>query len=129
MRAILVPVEAHPHLRSALQSALLLSQTFGSYIEGFALGPDIPNVYAADAMMVVPPILDEDNRREMAARARHEFERFMHEHKMPERFGEPAGACFGWRGDVLQGDASIGDLARAFDITVVARPTARSPSE
>jgi hypothetical protein len=37
MRAILVPVETHPHLRSALQSALLLSQTFGSYIEGFAL--------------------------------------------------------------------------------------------
>jgi hypothetical protein len=75
-------------------------------------------------MMVVPPILDEDNRREMTAQARHEFERFMHEHQTPERFSEPAGACFGWRGDVLQGDASIGDIARAFDITVVARPTA-----
>ncbi len=123
MRAILAPVETHSYLSSVLHSAFLLARTFRSYIEGFALGPDIPNVYAVDAMMVVPPILDEDNRREMATRARHEFERFMHEHQMPERFGEPASACFGWQGDALQGDTSVGDLARAFDITVVARPT------
>lgn len=128
MRTVLVPVEAHSYLRSVLQSAFLLAQTFDSYIEGFALGPDIANLYAADAVMVAPPIFDQDDRREMAAQARHAFEGFMHEHRIPERFGEPTGACFGWQGDVLRGDAFVGDLARAFDIAVVGRPASSDAS-
>lgn len=128
MRTILVPVENHTSLRSALETALLLGHTANGYIEGFALGPHIPDVYAIDVTIVVPPILDEPARREMAAGARQQFESFMQEHRVPERFGEPSSLSFGWPGDTLQGDTYAGDYGRAFDVIVVGRPTSGDPS-
>ena len=126
MKTVLVPVETHALVRSVLTTALLLGRSLGSYIEGFALGPDIPDVYAIDVPVAVPPILDEAARREMAAGARQLFESFMQEHRVPERFGEPNGLSFGWQGGTLQGDSYVGDYGRAFDIIVVGRPSSRS---
>jgi nucleotide-binding universal stress UspA family protein len=123
MRAILVPVEAHSCLRSVLETALLLGQSLSSYIEGFALGPAIPNVYAVDVAVISLPILDERERAEMAADARQRFESFMQAHHVTERFGEPNGLSFGWHGDALQGDPYVGDYGRAFDAVVVGRPS------
>jgi nucleotide-binding universal stress UspA family protein len=123
MRTILAPVDMHTHLQSVLKCALPLSRLFGSYIEGLALDPDISNIYAADSMMLALPILDEGSRENMVAEAHYAFEGFMHEHQRPECFGEPTSACIGWQGDILHRDASVGELARAFDITVVGRPT------
>src|SRR5450756_1533958 len=37
MKTILVPMENHDAMQSALETALLLARPFGSYIEGFAL--------------------------------------------------------------------------------------------
>lgn len=123
MRTILVPVETHASLRSSLSTALLLGRSLGGYVEGFALGPGIPDVYAIDVPVVVLPIPDQAARREMAIGARQQFETFMHEHRVPERFGEPSGLSFGWHGDTLQGDTYAGDYGRAFDVIVVGRPT------
>jgi nucleotide-binding universal stress UspA family protein len=123
MRAILVPVEAHSCLRSVLETALLLGQSLNCYIEGFALGPAIPNVYAVDVAVVSLPILDERDRAEMAADARQRFETFMQARHVAERFGEPNSLSFGWHGDTLQGDPYVGDYGRAYDAVVVGRPS------
>ncbi len=107
-------------------SALLLGRMLDGYIGGFALGPEMPDVYGLDVPVVLPPMLDEPSRREMAAEARKQFEAFMHAHEIPERFGEPTGLSFGWHGDVLEGDAFLGDYGRAFDATVVGRPSSEA---
>ena len=122
MRTILVPVEGHVASQSALQTALLLARMFDGYIEGFALGPDIPNVYTIDVPVVLPPLLDEASRQDMAAQARNHFEAFMRGHGIQERFGEPSGLSFGWQAGALQGDTFVGDYGRAFDVVVVGRP-------
>jgi nucleotide-binding universal stress UspA family protein len=102
---------------------LLLGRMLDSYIEGFALGPEIPDIYGLEVPVVLPPMVDEPSRRTMAAEARKQFEAFMRTHEVPERFGEPSGLSFGWHGDVLEGDAFLGDYGRAFDVIVVGRPS------
>jgi hypothetical protein len=59
MRAILVPIEGQDSSQSALKTALLLGRMVDGYIEGFALGPEIPTVYTVDVPVVLPPVLDE----------------------------------------------------------------------
>jgi nucleotide-binding universal stress UspA family protein len=122
MKTILVPVEAETSSDAALETAVLLGQHTGGYLEGFALGPDLPDVYGLEVPVVLPPVLDLSRRREMASQARRRFEAAMRVHDVPERFGEPVSLSYGWRTDDLQGDRSIGDYGRAFDIIVVGRP-------
>jgi nucleotide-binding universal stress UspA family protein len=122
MKTILVPVEAETSSDAALETAVLLGQRTGGYLEGFALGPDLPDVYGLEVPVVLPPVLDLSRRREMASQARRRFEAAMRVHDVPERFGEPVSLSYGWRTDDLQGDRSIGDYGRAFDIIVVGRP-------
>ncbi len=123
MKTIFVPVERQPSSRSVLETALLLAREVDGYIEGFALGPEIPNFYAMDVPVVLPDVLDEPSRRERVSNARKEFEGFMQAHHVPERFGEPMGLSFKWQGDALQGDTFVGEYGRAFDVIVVGRPT------
>jgi nucleotide-binding universal stress UspA family protein len=123
MRTVLVPIEGNVASQSALQTALLLGRMVDGYMEGFALGPEIPAVYTVDAAVVLPPVLDEASRREMASQARTQFEAFMQTHNVQERFGEPSGLSFGWQAGALQGDTFVGDYGRAFDVVVVGRPS------
>lgn len=123
MRTILVPVEHQTSSEPILSSALLLGRMLDGYIEGFALGPEIPDLYGLEVPVVLPPMLDEPSRRTMAAEARKQFEAFMRTHEVPERFGEPNGFSFGWYGDVVEGDTFLGDHGRAFDAIVVGRPS------
>ncbi|HEX2136148.1 MAG TPA: universal stress protein [Microvirga sp.] len=123
MKTVLVPVEERPYTQFVLEAALMLAQSFESYLEGLALGPDIPNVYALDVPVVVTEILDEPSRREIARRSRARFETAMQAHGIPERFGEPTGLSFGWYGDDVLGDSFLGDYGRVFDVIVVGRPS------
>jgi len=123
MRSILIPIEANVASQSALQTALLLGRMVDGYMEGFALGPEIPAVYTVDVPVVLPPVLDEASRRELAVQGRRQFETFMQTHNVQERFGEPSGLSFGWQGGALQGDTFVGDYGRAFDVIVVGRPS------
>ena len=123
MKAVLVPVEDRPYVQSVLETALTVARGLESYVEGFALGPDIPNVYALDVPVVIPEVLDEPSRRDIANRSRQRFETAMQAHGVAEGRGEPAGLSFGWYGDELQGDSFIGDYGRVFDLVVVGRPT------
>jgi nucleotide-binding universal stress UspA family protein len=123
MRTILVPVENQASSEPILRTALLLGRMMDGYIEGFALGPDMPDVYGLEVPVVLPPVLDELSRRDMAAQARKRFEDFMHAQGIAERFGEPSGLSYGWHGDVLEGDTFLGNYGRAFDVIVVGRPS------
>ncbi len=124
MKTILVPVEDQPSSRSVLETALLLGRIINGYMEGFALGPEIPDVYAIEVPVVLPELLDEASRRERVSSARKQFESFMQTHGVSERFGEPKDLSFGWHGDALQGDTFVGEYSRAFDVIVVGRPAA-----
>ena len=123
MRTVLVPIEGNVASQSALQTALLLGRMVDGYMEGFALGPGIPAVYTVDVPVVLPPVLDEASRRELAVQGRKQFETFMQTHNVQERFGEPSGLSFGWQAGALQGDTFVGDYGRAFDVIVVGRPS------
>jgi nucleotide-binding universal stress UspA family protein len=125
MKTILVPMEPHDAIPSVLRTALLLGQSFGSYIEGVAVGPDISQVLAVDIPVVAPSILDDATRRDIAARSRQQFERFMNEHGVSERFEEPNGLSFGWHADAMQSDPLVASHARVFDVTVLGRPGQR----
>jgi nucleotide-binding universal stress UspA family protein len=119
MKAILVPVEQNTS-RAVLGTALAVARTFDSYIEGLALGPTAPDVIITDVGTL--PILDPDNRREMAQNARQRFEAWMTTQSVPPRPEEPHGLCCGWHGDELVDDDALGCRGRAFDLIVIGRP-------
>ena len=50
MKTILVPMEYHDTMQSALETALLLGRRCGSYIEGFALWWAIDEFIVGDMM-------------------------------------------------------------------------------
>src|SRR3954453_8389999 len=119
MKAILVPVEQHTG-PAVFRLALMTARTFDSSIEGIASGPSVPDVIITDVGTL--PILNPDNRREMARNARQRFEAWMTTHSLPPRSGEPHGLCFGWHGDEPVDDDALGCRGRAFDLIVVGRP-------
>jgi nucleotide-binding universal stress UspA family protein len=114
-------IEEKPY-RSVLQTALLLARSLDGYIEGFPLGPEIPDLYGMEAPLVLPAVLDQNWRREVVARSRQALYDFMRSNGVPERREEPSCLSFGWSGDNLRGDSFIGDYGRAFDVIVVAQP-------
>jgi nucleotide-binding universal stress UspA family protein len=107
---------------SVLRTAVLLARQFGSYVECLPLGPEIPDVYGMETPGIIPAVLDDGWRQQAIAASRRAVEEFMRSEGVPERFGEPKGLCFGWRGESLQGDAFVGEHGRAFDTIVVGRP-------
>src|SRR3954467_3912729 len=109
-----------PTSRAVLGTALAVARTFDSYIEGLALGPTAPDVIITDVGTL--PILDPDNRREMAQNARQRFEAWMTTQSVPPRPEEPHGLCCGWHGDELVDDDALGCRGRAFDLIVIGRP-------
>ena len=119
MKAILVPVEQHTG-PAVFHTVLTVARTFDSSIEGIASGPSVPDVIITDVGTL--PILNPDNRREMAQNARLRFEAWMTTHSVPPRSGEPHGLCFGWHGDELIDDDALGCRGRAFDLIVIGRP-------
>ena len=133
MRTILVNLEVSPVLDSALQSALLVGQRFGSYIEGLHMRPGQPDIIAAgaDGFVAAAPDLVasfEREARDRAERARTTFEDFMAQHGLPRASGLPAGSgiCADWRIEVTSGHGAIGSIGRVFDLIVVGRPLADS---
>src|SRR3712207_3239293 len=58
---------------SVLRTALSLARTFGSTIEGFPLGPEIPDDEDLELPAVLPRLLDARWREEVVAAARSVF--------------------------------------------------------
>ena len=122
MKTILVPVERNSQIEATLATACRLAKMFDSYIEGFALSPELNTLVAAEgigSMVVYPTDLAEQDE-EAAAAARKLFD-----DAMAKQAIAPAGAGaagFAWNARALAGDGFLGSHGRVFDLTVVGRP-------
>ena len=121
MKNILVPVELHSGLDQVLTTAELLGRRFQSYIEGIALGPDLPDLVAFD-MPVSWTVTDQNTWRDLADEGHRRFERFMREQAIPPHRTGVNELSWGWAGETSYGDSHVGSYGRIFDITVLGRP-------
>ena len=126
MKTILVPMEPHDGMKAALETALLLAQRCGSYIEGFPLRFGISEFVAVDPAGSIPLESYRQESLEEAAQARKLFESFMQEHKVPRASGPTGGPSFGWLDDAPEGEGFVGSYGRVFDVTVLSRPDANT---
>jgi len=124
MQTILVPTQNIAGMTSALETALLLAQRMGAYIEGFALRFGIPQFVVAELSSGIPMESYQAHRDEEIAEARRIFETFMQEHDIPSSRGAADRPYFGWLEDAPEGETFVGSHGRAFDVTVMSRPDA-----
>jgi nucleotide-binding universal stress UspA family protein len=123
MKSILVPVEEHRLIQPVLETALLLGRVLDGYLEGMAITPNLPPYIASDLAIGNISFLDPEVRRQRADASRRRFETFMTAQGVPRSEAGSSGLCFGWRGEDLAEDDFVGHYARAFDITVLGRPS------
>ena len=130
MQTILVPVEKNSQIESTLATVCELAKMFDSYVEGFALSPELNTLVAAEGIgsMVVYPTDLAEHDEESAAAARRLFEDAMARHGIA-----PAGAAqdvprYAWNGRALAGDGFLGSRGRVFDVSVIGRPGASADS-
>ncbi|MGB2656953.1 MAG: universal stress protein, partial [Pseudolabrys sp.] len=83
MKTILVPMESHDAMQSALETALLLGRRCDCYIEGFALRWTINEFMVGDVMGGAPLETYRDDIAEEAKKAKQIFETFMQKHDVP----------------------------------------------
>src|SRR5450759_2449942 len=118
MKTILVPMENHDAMQSALETALLLARPFGSYIEGFALRWEINEFGGGDIAGAFPLATYREDIAEEAKQARQIFESFMQKHDVPRATGTTVSLSFGWLDEVPEGESFVGSYGRVFDVIV-----------
>ena len=126
MKTILVPTEQNAGMASALDTALLLAQKFGSCIEGFPLRPAVADMVAMDPDAGLTMVAVKENDAEMARQAEDLFRSFMERHGVkPARrrhSGRAASLSWSWHAAAPSGHDFVGSYGRVFDIIVLARP-------
>jgi nucleotide-binding universal stress UspA family protein len=125
MKTILIPIENHDAMQSALETALLLARRYDSYIEGFALRWAI-NEFLVGDVMSGPLETYRDDSAEEAKKARRIFESFMQKHDVPRSTETTESLSFGWLDDAPEGESFVGSYGRVFDVIVMNRRDARS---
>jgi nucleotide-binding universal stress UspA family protein len=134
MKAILVPTENNAVMPSALDTALLLAQKFGSSIEGFPLRPAVADMVAMDPDAGLTIVAVKENDAEMVRQAEDLFRAFMQRNGVRERLsGAPAATAapsWTWLKSAPSGHDFVGSYGRVFDVIVLSRPEAewQSPS-
>ena len=126
MKTILVPIENHDAMQSALETALLLGRRCDSYIEGFALRWAINEFMVGDVVGGMPLETYRQDIAEEAKKARQIFETFMQKHNVPRSTETTESLSFGWLDDVSEGESFIGSYGRVFDVIVMNRRDANS---
>ena len=124
MKTILIPVERNDLIESSLSTACLLAKAFGSYVEGFALSPELNTMMATEGIgsIVIYPTEVTVQDKTSAAESRLLFENAMRANGIAPAGTASASPSFGWNDKPLAGDAFLGSYGRAFDLTVVGRP-------
>ncbi len=123
MKTILLPTEHTAAMASALDTALLLAQKFGSCIEGFPLRPAVADMVAMDPDTGLTMVAVKENDAEMVQQAESLFRSFMQRHGVPPRAEEvPASLSWSWLGTAPSGHDFVGSYGRVFDAIVLARP-------
>ena len=79
MKTILIPVERNDLIESSLSTACLLAKAFGSYVEGFALSPELNTMMATEGIgsIVIYPTEVTVQDKTSAAESRQLFENAM----------------------------------------------------
>src|SRR5215467_3478923 len=121
MKTILVPMEYHDTMQSALETALLLGRRCNSYIEGFSLRWAISEFLVGDVMGGVVPLNYSEDVAAETKEAKRIFETFMQQHDVPRATETTESMCFGWLDEVPEGESSIGSYGRVFDVIVMKR--------
>ena len=128
MKTILVPTEHNAEqaasMLSALDTALLLAQKFGSCIEGFPLRPAVADMVAMDPDAGLTMVAVRENDAEMVRQAEDLFRSFMESHGVQRRPDETSAASLSWTwlASAPSGHDFVGSYGRVFDMIVLARP-------
>ena len=115
-------------MTSTLETALLLAQRCGGYIEGFSLRSRVRDFIALDPTGSFPIATYEQESQEEATRVRTFFEVFMQERNVPSRGKTTQGPSYGWFEDAAEGEDYVGNYGRVFDVIVLGRPDAETTS-
>src|SRR5262245_26322331 len=121
MKTILVPMEYHDTMQSALETALLLGRRCDSYIEGFALWWAIDEFFVGDVMGGAVPVQYSEEIAEETKKAKRIFETFMRQHDVPRATETTEPMSFGWLDHAAEGEDFIGNYGRVFDVIVMKR--------
>jgi len=128
MKTILVPTEHNAEqgasMLSALDTALLLAQKFGSCIEGFPLRPAVADMVAMDPDAGLTMVAVRENDAEMIRQAEDLFRSFMERNGVQRRADENATASLSWSwlASAPSGHDFVGSYGRVFDMIVLSRP-------
>jgi nucleotide-binding universal stress UspA family protein len=134
MKTILVPTEYNAEhnasMLSALDTALLLAQKFGSDIEGFALRPAVADMLAMDPDAGLTMVAVKENDTEMVRQAEDLFRSFMDRHGVKRHddrasaaaASSSASSSWTWLATSPSGNDFVGSYGRVFDAIVLARP-------
>jgi nucleotide-binding universal stress UspA family protein len=117
VKSILLPMDQSEQMPSALETARLAAMLFGSTVDGVALRPAFTEVIAGDMAIAMPAAADWDETA-YCKNLRQTFDAKAAQH--PE---EPTKAVrFRWLGGSTITDRELGNLGRAYDLTVISRP-------
>jgi nucleotide-binding universal stress UspA family protein len=122
MKTILVPTQNSPAMKSALETAVLLAQRTGAYIEGIPLWFGAPEFVVAELASGFSMEVYLARREEETVGARKLFETFMQQHNIPAGKTTADQPWFGWFGAVSPGETLVGSHGRTFDVIVMGRP-------
>ena len=103
MKTILVPMEYHDTMQSALETALLLGRRCDSYIEGFALRWAIDQFLVGDVMGGVVPVKYSEDIAAETKKAKRIFETFMQQRDVPRATETTESLSFGWLDNASEG--------------------------
>ena len=124
MKTILVPIQDIPAMKSALETAVLLAQRTGGYVEGVPLWYGVPEFVVAELATAFSIETYRARRDEDTAGVRKLFETFMQEHGIAAARAIADRPSFGWFAEVPPGEDLVGSYGRAFDVIVMSRPDA-----
>lgn len=131
MRSILVPVEECAGLRAQLESALLAARMFAAHIDAVMPRAHLdPYAVSPTIGMIAPAGIDApgEGERERADEMAAHYRAFMREKAVD--WGDPLRPAerptAGWIAEIARGDESVGELARLYELAVLARPLAKS---
>src|SRR3984893_10438074 len=124
MKTILVPTQNTSAMKSTLETAVLLAQRTGAYIEGVPLWFGAPEFVVAELASSYSVETYRARREEETAGARKLFESFMREHGVAALRTTADRPSFGWFAEVPPGEDLVGNHGRAFDVIVMSRPDA-----
>jgi len=131
MRSILVPAEECPGLEAQLKTALLVARTFSAHIDAVMPRAHLdPYAVSPTIGMIAPAGIDApgEGERERADEMLAHYRSFLRENGVD--WGDPLGPTekptASWIADIARGDESVGELARLYELSILARPVAKS---